>query len=124
MIKQSEDLFSTCMTKSPTYAYDSKVAESKHQADIAFHLEAAGFIVIKIVAANKGGNSDIVACSLSGQFWTIEVKKETGRPSAIQTLKLKKVWKRGGIAMIAYGYADFVVKFSLLNDLDERQTTT
>lgn len=85
--------------------------EQKVQAKIRNYLQAAGFIVIKIIVASTSGEPDLIACGPDGRFWAVEVKTETGRLTKLQEAKLNLLAKNGARAFVAYGYADFLKKF-------------
>ena len=74
------------------------MAESALQRLILLDLEARGFFVLKVVAANKAGNGDIVACSPEGRFYMIEVKDNDKKARELQEYKISEVCKRGGVA--------------------------
>ena len=77
------------------------MTEAQLQAKLLKHLTSEGFVVFKTLASNINGVSDIIACSPSGEFWSIEVKA----PGKLSTLsKLQEVWLRrvsdnGGVAI-------------------------
>lgn len=48
------------------------------------------------------GISDIIACSPTGRFVAIEVKKKGGRPTPEQLDFLERVRKAGGVGILAY----------------------
>lgn len=52
------------------------------------------------------GISDIIACSPSGRFVAIEVKKKGGKVSDEQLAFLASVRQRGGLALLAYSVDD------------------
>lgn len=95
-------------------SYKVTQEETQHQAKIIFHLEAAGFVVEKIIVSNKAGNSDIIAIAPSGQAWRVEVKREDGTSSTLQKTKLIKAHQNKAVVMCAYGYEDFKQKFKTL----------
>jgi hypothetical protein len=51
----------------------------------------------------KAGCPDILICWL-GIFIAIEVKSDTGDPSALQIMNLKKIQAAGGVAALVRGY--------------------
>ena len=105
-------MFSICLGK--PLAIKDDLSETYHQSKIIGYLEGIGFQVIKIGTANKAGNADVVACSLEGQFWKIEVKKCDGTPSKLQFAKLRRFWNNKAICMVAYGFDDFKTKYETL----------
>lgn len=92
------------------------VRESDIQRSILDYLQLRKFIAFKYNStqygirdgksfAFKSGNvgvSDILACSPSGKFVAIEVKKPGGKPSDAQVAFINQVSKQGGIAAICY----------------------
>ena len=72
-------------------------AESKLQAKILARLEKDGFVVIKIIVANKAGHADIVGCAPNGKFFAIEVKDDD-TPRALQEYQLDRYKANNGIA--------------------------
>lgn len=52
------------------------------------------------LAFGEKGISDIIACSPTGQFWAIEVKKPGGKATAEQLQFVLNVKRRGGVGMI------------------------
>lgn len=60
---------------------------------------------------NRAGVPDIICC-INGVFLAIEVKKKSGRLTAIQEHCIEQIEKKGGgSTIVAYGYEDFVNKF-------------
>ena len=82
------------------------------QGKILTELRKKGHYSIKVIVASKGGVSDIISCSPTGQFWSIEVKKPGKKPSKLQYWNLKQVKKRGGIAFWCNSYNIFLVKYN------------
>lgn len=82
------------------------------QKQIINRLEADGFYVTKIISANKAGRPDILACSPSGKFWAIEVKKPGEEPDKLQSWNLDEVTKRNGIAFWCDCYNDFLKQYN------------
>lgn len=54
---------------------------------------------IKVIVANERGCPDILCC-INGKFLGMEVKAETGHPSAIQLAQHQRIWKAGGKAYV------------------------
>lgn len=71
--------------------------ESKLQSKIIKALEKEGFVVIKIVVANKAGHADIVCCAPNGKFFAVEVKDDDV-PRALQEHKLQLYKNNNGVA--------------------------
>jgi Holliday junction resolvase len=87
------------------------VKEQDIQKKVIMHLTAHGFVVIKIITANRAGVFDVIACAPNGHFWACEVKTEIGRTSKLQEAELKKLLRNNAAAFIAYGYEDYLEKF-------------
>jgi len=49
----------------------------------------------------KTGIPDLLAC-INGDFYGIEVKSETGKPSTLQLMNLNKINNAGGYAILLY----------------------
>lgn len=84
-------------------------AESKLQTKIIKALEKEGFIVIKIIVANKAGHSDIICCAPNGKFFAVEVK-DNDTPRALQEYRITQYRDNGGIAF----WCDSFEMFTLL----------
>lgn len=70
--------------------------ESKLQSKIIKALEKEGFVVIKIVVANKAGHADIICCAPNGKFFAIEIK-DNDTPRALQEHKMNLYKKNNGV---------------------------
>lgn len=57
------------------------------------------------------GISDIIACSPTGVFTAIEVKKRGGKPSPDQLDFLARVKANGGVGILAYSLDDVLATF-------------
>ena len=79
--------------------------ESKIQSRIIKELEKNGCYVIKIIAANRAGNPDIIAC-YKGRFLAVEVKQPGKSPTDLQNSKLEAIKKAGGEAITLSGSND------------------
>lgn len=88
-------------------------AESKIQTKILKFLLAEGFVADKIIVASRAGVLDIVACSTTGKYWSIEVKAPEGTESALQEYRRKRIIKAGGIAFTCYSYEEFLQCYHL-----------
>lgn len=75
------------------------MVEQKIQAKILNTLKKRAYCV-KVMAANKNGVPDILAC-YKGRFVAIEVKTNTGRPTALQLANIDLIKENGGYAIIA-----------------------
>ena len=80
--------------------------ESVVQSKILALLKARGFWVIKVIAANKNGVPDIIACSPGGRFLAIEVKGPKGRLAPLQEYQLSAIRTCGGVAGVARSVSD------------------
>lgn len=94
--------------------------ESDIQRAILDYLQARGFIAFKYNStqygirdgksfAFKSGNvgvSDIIACSPSGRFVAIEVKRRSGKPTDAQIDFIGTISKKNGLAAICYSIDD------------------
>ncbi len=85
--------------------------EQDIQTKILDYLKAKGHYAIKIIVASKAGVCDIVSCSSTGRFWSIEVKKPGEKPSRLQLFNIEYVLNRNGIAFWCDSYEDFLVKY-------------
>jgi Holliday junction resolvase len=84
--------------------------ESALQRKIMKRLEEDGHITIKIVVANKGGNSDIVGCAKNGKFFSVEVKDDD-KPTPLQEYKIKLYRENNGISFWCKSYVDFLCSY-------------
>lgn len=84
-------------------------AEKNFENRIKKYLEKKGCWFVKFFANayTSSGIPDLLIC-LNGRFVGIEVKQETGKPSLLQKLHLKRIGEAGGIGILAYpsGYED------------------
>ena len=79
--------------------------EATIQSKIMDYLKSINAYPIKIVAATKSGNPDIICC-LNGRFMAIEVKQPGKRPTELQSLKMDKIRAAGGVAFVACSIDD------------------
>jgi len=78
-------------------------SEQSIQKSILDWLEGQGYWTIKTITVNKNGCPDILACSPSGRFVAIEVKR-TGllrNVSKLQQYQIDRITEAGGIAFAA-----------------------
>lgn len=77
--------------------------EQDIQRKIIKYLESVGAYVVKVVASNKSGTPDILAC-YSGIFLAIEVKRPETKTnvSELQEYNIKKIKEAGGIAIVSW----------------------
>ena len=84
-------------------------AEKNYENRIKKYLESKGAWFVKFFANayTSSGIPDLLIC-LNGRFVGIEVKQETGKPSLLQKVHLKRIGEAGGIGVLAYpsGYED------------------
>lgn len=58
-------------------------------------LEAQGYYVIKLIKTNKNGIPDLIAIAPKADVLFSEVKKPTGKASALQEYRIKELKKHG-----------------------------
>lgn len=77
--------------------------EQDIQRKIIKYLESVGAYVVKVVASNKSGTPDILAC-YRGIFLAIEVKRPETKTSVseLQEYNIKKIKEAGGIAIVSW----------------------
>jgi hypothetical protein len=95
--------------------------ESEIQAAVIDFLEASGCVVIRVNSgllpradggrmqcstSSIGTCSDLLVCPPGGQFFSVEVKRPGGRPTARQSAFLDAVRDRGGIAAVVTSIED------------------
>lgn len=78
-------------------------AEKNYENRIKKYLESKGAWFVKFFANayTSSGIPDILSC-INGRFVGIEVKQETGKPSLLQKVHLKRIGEAGGIGILAY----------------------
>ena len=78
-------------------------AEKNYENRIKKYLESKGAWFVKFFANayTSSGIPDILCC-VNGRFVGIEVKQETGKPSLLQKVHLKRIGEAGGIGILAY----------------------
>ena len=78
-------------------------AEKNYENRIKKYLESKGAWFVKFFANayTSSGIPDILCC-INGRFVGIEVKQETGKPSLLQQVHLKRIGEAGGIGILAY----------------------
>lgn len=77
--------------------------EQDIQRKIIKYLESVGAYVVKVVASNKSGTPDILAC-YRGIFLAIEVKRHETKTnvSELQEYNIKKIKEAGGVAIVSW----------------------
>ena len=86
--------------------------ESKVQSRVIAILEARGFEVIKTIATNKRGVSDVIACAPNGTFWALEIKGSPKLPTPLQRLFLHRIKERGGVSAVIWDASQIYALFS------------
>jgi len=86
------------------------MTEKSIQKKILKYLEAQNAFCFKVVAANRNGIPDIIAC-VGGTFYGIEVKKPGGKVSKIQEVQLSRINAAGGVSLVAYSVDDVKTLF-------------
>lgn len=78
-------------------------AEKNYENRIKKYLESKGAWFVKFFANayTSSGIPDILCC-INGRFVGIEVKQETGKPSLLQKVHLKRIGEAGGIGVLTY----------------------
>jgi Holliday junction resolvase len=79
--------------------------EQDLQSKIQAYLRYKGCYVIKTIVTNRAGVPDIIACC-EGQFYGIEVKLSTNKPSELQKAHLRQIVEAKGKAIVAYSLND------------------
>lgn len=76
--------------------------EQDIQRKIIKYLEGVGAYVVKVVASNKSGTPDILACYRC-IFLAIEVKRPETKTnvSELQEYNIKKIKEAGGVAIVS-----------------------
>jgi Holliday junction resolvase len=98
--------------------------EQDIQTKILNKLDKLGHYSIKVIVASKSGVLDIVSCSPTGRFWSIEVKKPGEEPSKLQSWNIKQVLKCNGIAFWCDSYEDFLKKFNNFTIIETNHNKT
>lgn len=78
--------------------------EKSFETKIKDYIENCGGWFIKYWGGGKytkTGIPDLLAC-INGDFYGIEVKSETGKPSTLQLMNLNKINNAGGYAILLY----------------------
>ena len=75
------------------------MTEADLQRKMIKRLEKENWYVRKIIAANRKGTPDILACC-NGQFVAIEVKMPGNKPSALQEENISQIHEAGGKAVV------------------------
>ncbi|MGE4420564.1 MAG: VRR-NUC domain-containing protein [Sulfurimonas sp.] len=75
------------------------MSEAKLQTKMIKRLEKENWYVRKVIAANRKGTPDIIACC-DGQFVAIEVKLPGNKASALQEENISRIQEAGGKAVV------------------------
>ena len=76
--------------------------EQKVQKRILAFLEEVGAYSVKLVAVNRAGVPDILAC-IGGKFVAIEVKRPKKEATPLQFHHMQRIREAGGVAFVAHG---------------------
>ena len=77
-----------------------KIQEKVIQKACLEVLKKAGWYSFKVIAANKAGVPDIIACSPKGEFYAFEIKTLTGKTTKLQQYNLQKIRENKGKAFV------------------------
>ena len=80
------------------------MTEQQIQSKRIQELESEGYIVIKLLKTNKNGIPDLIAIPPNSDVLFSEIKKKTGKVSAIQEYWIKQLKKHGVITEIYRGW--------------------
>lgn len=77
--------------------------EKKFEEKIKKFLDSLGAWHLKTYSdgVQRSGIPDLLCC-VNGRFVAVEVKSETGRPTALQVWNIERIREAGGIAMVLY----------------------
>ena len=93
----------------------SNLSESAFQKKVITWLKSVdNCYVVKVIRANRSGVHDILCCH-KGKFKSIELKKETGKMSALQKIHAHEVRDAGGLFWEAKPSNFEMVKWEFLN---------
>lgn len=87
-------------------------SEAWHQKKIAEYLERKGYFVLKLISTNKNGIPDLMGVHPTLPNVWCEVKKEDGRPSELQKVRILQLIKFGQFAVISYGFEQFKQQYN------------
>lgn len=91
------------------------MTEQQHQKKISDHLEDKGWYVIRLMQTNKAGVPDLVAFHPNYPPLFIEVKTEKGSLQRLQEFVIGILRNKfNQQVIVAYGYPDYLKKYSLL----------
>ena len=76
--------------------------EKQYEMKIRKFLDGVGAWYLKTYSngVQRSGVPDLLCC-VNGCFLAIEVKSETGRPTALQVWNIEKIREAGGIAVVS-----------------------
>ena len=70
------------------------ILESKIQSKIITQLQKEGWLCIKLIKTTVNGIPDIL-CHRQGETMYVEVKRETGKLSELQKIRIKQLEEQG-----------------------------
>jgi len=76
------------------------MSEAKLQKKAQNELRAAGWYVVKVIAASLAGVPDLLCCSPYGDFVGFEIKYGKNKASKLQEYNLQQITKRKGGAYV------------------------
>lgn len=96
---------------------ETAAREAGLQLRIRMALEAAGAWVYTTHGEPMGrvGAPDFLVC-YRGRFYGLEVKRQGGMPTAIQSATLRKITQAGGIALVVRSIADALAAIGVEHD--------
>lgn len=71
------------------------MTEQQIQSKRIQELEEQGYYVIKLLKTNKNGIPDLIAIPQNSNVLFSEIKKKTGKVSALQKFRIKELEKHG-----------------------------
>lgn len=87
------------------------MTESELQSKIIKHLTERGHYTVKIVAANRKGVPDVLAC-INGKFIGIEVKAPKKYATELQKLNLRQICDADGIGFETNNFEHFITVYN------------
>lgn len=86
--------------------------EAQEQKKISNYLEKEGYFVIKLISTNKNGIPDLMGVHPTLPNVWCEVKREDGKPSELQKVRILQLIKFGQFAVISYGFEHFKQQYN------------
>lgn len=84
--------------------------ESKIQSKIIKHLNAHGYIAVKLMKTNLNGIADLIAIKWKTHVF-IEVKQESWREEVLQATRRKQFTDQGSDWLVVYGWEDYLKQY-------------